>query len=87
MNKKLLWLLTLLILSCRYIRRSAAVGDDAEDRLSELPRKPQCGRRKLFRQALRDLDWIEGKNIAIEYRSGAGKPDTLPRLQQRSWSA
>ncbi len=33
-----------------------------------------------FRQALRDLGWIEGQNIAIEYRWAAGKRDHLPAL-------
>ncbi len=35
-----------------------------------------------FRQALRDLGWIEGQNIAIEYRWAAGKIDRLPALAE-----
>lgn len=35
-----------------------------------------------FRQALRDLGWIEGQNIAIEYRWAAGKRDHLPALAE-----
>jgi len=35
-----------------------------------------------FRQALRDLGWIEGKNIAIEYRWAAGKRDLLTALAE-----
>ncbi len=35
-----------------------------------------------FRQALRDLGWIEGKNIAIEYRWAAGKRDLIPALAE-----
>jgi putative tryptophan/tyrosine transport system substrate-binding protein len=33
-----------------------------------------------FRQELRKLGWIEGKNIAIEYRFAEGKSERLPEL-------
>ena len=33
-----------------------------------------------FRQELNKLGWIEGKNIAIEYRFGGQKPESLPEL-------
>jgi ABC-type uncharacterized transport system substrate-binding protein len=33
-----------------------------------------------FRQELRKLGWLEGKNMAIEYRSAEGKNDRLPEL-------
>ena len=33
-----------------------------------------------FRQGLRDLGHVEGKNIVIEFRSAEGKPDRIPSL-------
>src|SRR5712692_2414733 len=33
-----------------------------------------------FRQGLRDLGYVEGRNVVIEYRSPEGKPERLPAL-------
>ena len=33
-----------------------------------------------FRQGLRDLGYVEGKNIAIEWRYAEGKEDLVPKL-------
>ena len=41
------------------------------------PGDPQL---KAFRQGLRDLDWIEGQTIRIEYRWAEGQPERLPAL-------
>jgi putative ABC transport system substrate-binding protein len=35
---------------------------------------------EVFRQALRDLGYVEGQNLAIDYRYGDGKRDRLPEL-------
>ncbi len=33
-----------------------------------------------FEQALRDLGWVRGRNLAVEYRYGRGRDDALPSL-------
>jgi putative ABC transport system substrate-binding protein len=36
--------------------------------------------REAFLQGLRDLGYVEGRNLVIEYRDAAGKPERLPTL-------
>jgi putative tryptophan/tyrosine transport system substrate-binding protein len=48
--------------------------------LSPFPINAQDSRIAAFRQGLRDLGFVEGQNIVIEYRSAEGRRDRLPEL-------
>jgi putative ABC transport system substrate-binding protein len=48
--------------------------------LSALDPARDSARAEAIRLALRDLGYIEGENIAIEYRYAEGKLDRLPEL-------
>ena len=41
------------------------------------PTAPETFGATVFRQALRDLGWVEGRNLLIDYRSADGKFDRL----------
>jgi ABC-type uncharacterized transport system substrate-binding protein len=48
--------------------------------LSATSPSAMAARNEAFRQGLRELGYVEGKNIVIEYRSADGKVDRLPAL-------
>ena len=81
MNKKLLWLFTVFLLACLHL----AEGQQTK----KIPRIAYLGgsspfviaaRTEPFRQGLRDLGYVEEKNIVIEFRYGEEKPERLPML-------
>ena len=48
--------------------------------LSGSPASAVAELNEAFRQGVRELGYVEGKNIVIEWRSGEGKRDRLPAL-------
>jgi putative ABC transport system substrate-binding protein len=48
--------------------------------LSALSRASETSRSEIIRRALRELSYIEGQNISIEYRYAEGKRDRFPNI-------
>src|SRR5262245_4052266 len=81
MIKRLLWLLTLLLLGVGTFADAQQPTKVA--RIGFLDPSTASGIAVLidaFRQELSKLGWIEGKNITIEYRFAEQKPERLPEL-------
>jgi putative tryptophan/tyrosine transport system substrate-binding protein len=74
-------LLVLLFVLCPYAEAQKAAKIRNIGFLSATsPPKTSPSNVEAFRQALDTLGWIEGQNIAIEYRWAEGKYDRLPEL-------
>ena len=58
--------------------RVAIVGENAP--VAGLPGHPVV---RAFVDGLRDLGWVDGRNIAIDYHSPEGRYDEMPRLMQK----
>ena len=56
--------------------RVRRVGVLSQDPVHAQPTPPY----QAFQQGLRELGWVEGQNLAIEWRFSAGRADLLPRL-------
>jgi putative ABC transport system substrate-binding protein len=82
MNRKIfLWLLATFLLTTSQPAKAQQIRKIA--RIGFLDNSTASGSAILvdaFRQELSKLGWIEGKNIAIEYRFSDGKPERLPEL-------
>ena len=80
-SKSLFWLLTTVLLITVSIAESQQptkiprVGYLATISLSIIPARIEA-----FRQGLRELGYVEGKSIVIEWRSAEGKPARVPGL-------
>jgi ABC-type uncharacterized transport system substrate-binding protein len=78
MNRRPFWLLTVLLLTS--IHLAEAQQQAKVPKIGWLGVAVSGTRIELFRRELRELGYIEGKNIAIEVRSADDKLDRLPVL-------
>ena len=81
MNPKLFWLITAILLSLVQQVEAQQPGKILRiGFLLAVPASTISARLEAFRQGLRELGYVEGKNIVIEWRSTEGKADRLPTL-------
>jgi putative ABC transport system substrate-binding protein len=81
MTEKLLWLVTALLLACIHLAEAQQPAKISRiGYLNANSPYTNPARIEAFRQGLRELGYVEGKNIVIEYRWADGKLDRLPSL-------
>jgi putative ABC transport system substrate-binding protein len=81
MNRKPLWLLTVLLLASVHLaeaQQSKKVPRIGYLTLGSI--SSSSPRREAFREGLRNLGYVEGQNIIVEYRYADGKTERLPEL-------
>jgi putative ABC transport system substrate-binding protein len=81
MNPKLFWLITAILLA--FFHPAEAQQPKKVPRIGYLSAfTPSAGGPLLeaFRQGLRELGYVEGQNIFIDYRWAEGRPDRFPIL-------
>ena len=80
MSRKFTWLVTPLLLACLHL--AEAQQPKKVSRIGYLSNTDAAtdSRAEAIRLALRELGYIEGQNIAIEYRYSEGKRDWAPEL-------
>lgn len=77
---KLLWLLTVLfLLSSAHLGQAQQPGKIARIGYMHSGAKPD-NTVEAFQRGLRDLGYVEGKSIVVEYRYAAGKVERFPEL-------
>jgi putative ABC transport system substrate-binding protein len=81
MNPAFLWLLTAIALACFHLAEAQQPTKVPRiGYLTQASASALAARTESFRQGLRELGYIEGKNIVIEWRSAEGNPDRLNDL-------
>ena len=81
MSRIILWLLVIFIFARAPIAEAQQPAKIPRiGFVTATPLASIAARIEAFRQGLRDVGYVEGKNILIEYRDGEGKPDRFPEV-------
>jgi putative tryptophan/tyrosine transport system substrate-binding protein len=80
MNKKLVWLVTLLLTAATFADAQQPAKVARIGYLSSASPVVASAQVEAFQKGLRDLGYMEGQNILVEYRYAEGKLDRLPDL-------